>query len=149
MLSKALLVSFMLPMMARAADQVELASDRDGNETKAFAYTVPKRTLERQPLWEPGTRPCPLPLETATRVALSWLEHQTWKRSVHLRNISLTRNTKYGIGTWYYSFLFDDRVLNETPSPGGVIRAKHPSSIVILLDGTLVKPTNVRGRPKN
>lgn len=148
MLFKLLFVLFMFPLALRAADEVELASDRNGDGTKAFSYVVPMRIIDRQPSWTPGTQPCPLPLEAAFRVALAWLAHQPWKDSVHVRSISLSRDFHSRSAHWYYSFLFDDRVLDETPSPSGVIRAKHPSSLIVLLDGFIVQPKDVRHRPK-
>lgn len=128
----------------RAGDTRELASDRDGDGKKTFSYVVNSSIFDHQPKWKAGTQPCPLSLERALGIAFKWIGKQKWKDGVYLRYISLAYVTNTNFQNWYYTFSFDPRVFDESPSSHGVSRAKHPSSIIVLLDGSIVEPKDVR-----
>ena len=133
-----LLVAIFRSSAISAERDVEFGADFNGDHTKAYTYAVSLSVWKRQPQWSPGTGPCPLSLEDATRIALKWLKRQPWETSVYLRNIILSEHPFPGSNRWHYGFLFDDRVLDETPTKDGVIRAKHPAGVIVLLDGSMV-----------
>lgn len=136
MFYKVILLLFLSAITLRAADERELASDHDGDGTKRFTYTVENSVFDHQPKWKAGTQPCPLPLEKAISIALTWLEKQPWKDSVYLRYINLAYVVNTNFEQWYYTFSFAPRVFDEGPSD----KVKHPFSVIVLLDGSIVKP---------
>jgi hypothetical protein len=138
------LAALLVPTFAHSED-VELSAHYSGKDVKMFSYSLPREKIDRQQDWDPGTHPCPLPLEEARALANKWLSQQSWHREVAFYGIELLRFPTSSMRGWYYKFSLGARnmTIAESPNP-----TRHPYAIIVLFDKTFVEPVDVELRRK-
>lgn len=93
-----------------------------------YSFNISQARLDSQPSWKPGKQPVPLTIDKALQVAQAWIDKQSWsKRFEDFNKITLENQES----CWYYSVYFD--LHNQHAS-------LHPTSVMILLDGSVVEP---------
>jgi hypothetical protein len=108
-------------------------------------YSVPSKDFAQLPQWDPEKDPPPFPISRAVSLAKKALraEHSDWREdetllwSVELQQAQSAEYPK----RWFYVFMFR-RMMAEQPLPRG------EATIVVLMNGSVVKPKAGRGVPR-
>jgi hypothetical protein len=103
--------------------------------------------LARTPEWAPGSQDPPLAVTAATRIAVEAGKRRLPKADdIAINSITLRKSESYGrsagglgrLVRWYYEFTVSPIMGGET------FHGSSATTIIILLDGSVVEPTPVK-----
>jgi len=137
-----------------ASNEVRISSRAQvaGRQLQQTEWWVDRAVIERQPRWEASTEEPPLSVQKATALALprvsarfpevkEWLVH-----TIYMRNLLLggkTGSTYSYPNIWVYEIEFspkDEKMRKKLQDSVGV----HGLTQIVLLDGTVVSPRDVK-----
>jgi hypothetical protein len=128
----------LIAAQSAAVEKVNLTTYVDENG-KTTEYLTTQNVLEKCPEWTLDKEP-PLPIQKAVKIAEEHIKVKypqfTSFKIIHIA-LSPVYNSKYR-NRWYY-----DISVQAVANLGGVSASSH-FNVIVLMDGTIVEPTEVK-----